>query len=190
MSNIEIPIEISARHVHLSPEAWTTLFGNQVITIGSEISQPPQFLAAQRVTLRGPKGELERVGIVGPARPYTQVELAMTDARKLGVVAPLAESGHLERAAGITIIGPNGEHTAPVAIVQRRHIHAHPQEAEKHGLRHGQEVSVRISSERGGVLDHVRIRIHEDFSWRLHLDTDEANALGVTNTTIGHVLLP
>lgn len=185
----KIPVEISARHVHLSADAWSTLFGPAPMTVGTEISQPPQFLAAERVTLRGPKGELTRVGIVGPTRSYTQVELAMTDARKLGVTPPLSESGNLRGAVPVTIVGPKGEVHLPVAIIQRRHIHAHPDEAERYGVHHGQEVSVRIDGPRGGVFDHVLVRVHEDFSWRLHLDTDEANALGVTPQTIGEVVL-
>lgn len=186
MSNI--PIEISARHVHLSADAWKKIFGDQPMTVGATISQPPQFLAAERVTLRGPKGEIDRVGIVGPVRAYTQVELAATDARKLGLTPPLSESGQLEGAALVTITGPNGSIDAQAAILQRRHIHAHPKDCETFGLHEGQEVSVQIGGPRGGVLEHVLVRVHPDFSWRLHLDTDEANALGVTPTTTGEVL--
>lgn len=190
MSNLPLPIEISARHVHLSAEAWTRIFGDQPMSVGQNISQPPQFLAAERVTLRGPKGTIERVGIVGPVRPYTQAEIAITDARKLGLTPPLAESGNLAGAAAVTIVGPRGEITVPAAIIQQRHVHASPTEAATNGLTHGQEISVRVSGPRGGVLEHVLVRVHPDFSWRLHLDTDEANALGVTSATIGEVLRP
>ncbi len=189
MNNPPIPIEVSARHVHLSAAAWAKIFGTKPMTVGSMISQPPQFLAAARVTLRGPKGIIEQVGIVGPARPYTQVELAVTDARRLGISPPVADSGDLAEAAAITIVGSDGEVTLPVAIIPRRHIHAHPSDGQKFGLTHGQEVSVRIDGSRGGVLEHVLVRLHRDFSWRLHLDTDEANACGVVGQTTGHVLI-
>lgn len=186
---LNIPIEISARHVHLSAEAWPQLFGAEAISVKTLISQPPQFLATQRVTLEGPKGSLERVAIVGPVRSYSQVELAVTDAKKLGIKPPLSESGSLQGAANITIIGPHGRLTLPVAITQRRHIHASPADLTTYGVSAGQEVIVRILGPRGGLFEHILVRVHPDFSWQLHLDTDEANALGVTPKTEGEVLL-
>lgn len=183
----KIPIDISARHVHLSATDWPRIFGDQPMTVAAQISQPPQFLASQRVTLRGPEGTIESVGVVGPLRPYTQVEVAMTDARRLGLKPPLSESGQLQGAAEVTIIGLAGEITSPVAIIQRRHIHASPADAQAHGLQAGQEVTVRLAGLRGGTLDHVLVRVHPDFSWRLHLDTDEANALGLTTSMVGEI---
>lgn len=187
---INITAEISARHVHLTAADWQRLFGDQPITPGPGISQPPQFVAMQRVTLRGPKGTIERVGIVGPARPYTQAELAVSDARVLGSDAPLSESGKLDRAAEVTIIGAVGQITVPAAIIQRRHIHAHPNDIQKYVLQGVEEVSVRFPGPRGGVLDHVLIRVHPSFNWHLHLDTDEANACGVTKQTQAEVIVP
>lgn len=184
----KITAEISARHVHVSSEDWQQLFGDQPMTSAAAISQPPQFLAAQRVHLRGPKGMIERVGIVGPVRSYTQVELAASDARTLGIKVPLAESGKLDEAGEITIVGSVGEITRPAAIMQRRHIHAHPQDLEKYGLQKGDEVAVTFPGPRGGRLDHVIVRAHKSFVWRLHLDTDEANALGIVGGTEGEVI--
>lgn len=174
-----IPVEISVRHAHLSSTDWQTLFGPSTIENERSISQRPQFVAKQRVTLIGPKGSMENVAIVGPLRNYSQVELAVTDAFQLGISPPLSESGQLEDAVAVTLVGAAGRVIVPVAIVQRRHIHASPDEAAKFSLVHGQSVSVRISGPRGGVLDNVVIRVDPTFTWRLHLDTDEANALGI-----------
>lgn len=175
-----VPIEISARHVHLTEADWTALFGSAAMMVDHPLSQHLQFVATQRVTIRGPQGEFKNVAVVGPFRPYTQVELAMTDARALGVAAPLCDSGSLERAAEITIVGPPGEITRAAAIVSRRHVHLGPDEAAAAGLQDRQSVSVRITGPRGAQLDNVLVRVHPDFTGRLHLDTDEGNACGVT----------
>lgn len=174
-----IPIEVSARHVHLTMADWALLFGGATMTIGKPISQHPQFSAVQRVSLRGPKGELNDVAIVGPFREYTQVELAMTDARKLGVTAPMSDSGHLEHAATVTIIGPVGEIKRPAAIIQQRHLHLSPREAEAFGFQDRQSIALLIPGSRGLRFDNVLVRVHADYSCRLHLDTDEANAAGI-----------
>lgn len=179
-NTLQIPIEVSARHVHLTTEDWFALFGQEEIQIDREISQHPQFSAKQRVTLRGSKGELPEVAIVGPFRSYTQAEVAMTDARRLGITPPLSDSGHLEAAASVTIIGTAGEITRPAAILQQRHLHMSPTEAAAANFVDRQTVSVVISGPRGARLDNVLVRIHESYSLRLHLDTDEANACGIT----------
>ncbi len=180
---ITIPIEISARHVHLTTADWQRLFGVAAITPDRPISQAPQFLARERVTIQGPKGELPEIGIVGPFRSYTQVELAASDARRLGLTPPLTDSGSLERAVPITLIGPTGSVTLPVAIIQQRHLHAAPAEAAQLGLHDRQEVAVHVDSNRGGVLEHVLVRVDPSFSLRLHLDMDEGNALDITADT-------
>lgn len=183
-----LPIELSARHVHLNEADWTALFGNTKITSARAISQPGQFVAVQRVMLRGPKGELTGVAVVGPLRPYTQVELAMTDARALGVATPTSNSGSIEQAAMITIIGPEAQIERAAAIVPLRHIHIGPAEATAANLHDKQTVSVRINGDRGAQLDHVLVRIHPDFVGRLHLDTDEGNACGVTTGMTAEVI--
>lgn len=175
-----IPTEISARHVHLTQADWAALFGYEPITAARSISQPPQFLAEQRVQLTGPKGRLDRVAIVGPLRPYTQVELAATEARALGLEPPLRVSGHLDGAATITMTGPHGSITVAAAILQQRHIHANPDAAATAGIIDGQEVRIQVNGPRGGILDHVQVRIDPSSTWRLHLDTDEANAFGLS----------
>lgn len=175
-----IQIEISARHVHLTQEDWTTLFGPSEMTVDHPISQHPQFSAKERVTLRGPKNTLPNVGIVGPVRTYSQAELSQTDAIHLGISPPLTDSGSLAQAATIAIIGPAGEIERPAAIIQQRHIHMNPAEAEKAGVKNNQIVSVEIPGPRGGRLENVIVRVQPDYTARLHLDTDEGNALGVT----------
>lgn len=175
-----IPIEVSARHVHLTADDWRALFGAADMVPAHQLSQHPQFVAQQRVRLRGPKGEIPEVAIVGPARPYTQVELAMTDARRLGLRPPLSDSGALSQAATLTIVGDQGEVERPAAIVQQRHLHINPAEAAQSGLNDRQFITVRIGGPRGARLDQVLVRIHPSFSRQLHLDTDEGNACGVT----------
>ncbi|MBI5467003.1 MAG: hypothetical protein HY975_02195 [Candidatus Kerfeldbacteria bacterium] len=182
-----IPIEVSARHIHLTAADWRTLFGGGGPTVARPISQVPQFVASERVTLQGPKGVIERVAIVGPFRDYTQVELAQTDALRLGVAAPLAESGHLEQAAPIDIIGPRGRMTRSAAILQQRHIHAGPAEAAAHGLHPDDLVTVTVSGPRGGQMHQVLVRVDPSFQWQLHVDTDEANAFGIGPNTLGQI---
>ncbi len=184
---IQIPIEFSARHAHLNQADWQALFGAAPMTKGREISQPPQFVAAERIDLAGPKGQLQRVGIVGPVRPYTQVELSTTDARQLGLQPPIAPSGHLDQAATVTMIGPAGKIERAAAILQQRHIHASPEAAARAGLTDGQEVSVEVAGLRGGVFDHVLVRVDPSFTWTMHIDTDEANAFGLTTNAHGTI---
>lgn len=182
-----IPIEISARHVHLTSDDWQQLFGRIELTPAHPISQPEQFVASQRVTLSGPKGQLENVAVVGPLRPYTQVELSLTDARRLGLKPPLSDSGRLEQAAEITCIGPVGTVTRAAAIIQQRHIHSAPADAIQHGLTDRQIVSVTVRGKRGGRFDQVLVRVHPSYSWSLHIDTDEANAFGLEPGTEGEI---
>lgn len=181
MKPLLIPIEISARHVHLNAEDWNTLFATPHPTVSKLISQRPQFLAIERVDLIGPKKTMVGVGVVGPLRDKTQVELSASDARMLGLSTPVVISGQIQNAAQITIRGPKGQITVPAAITPKRHIHASLDEADQAGLRDGDEVSIEIAGERGGRLDHVAVRTHPTFTWRVHLDTDEANALGIVS---------
>lgn len=174
-----IPIEVSARHIHITESDWTALFGDHPMEQARPLSQTGQFAATQRVTLRGPKGEMENVGIVGPARTATQVELSATDARHLGITPPVAESGSTENAASITVIGPQGEIKRNAAIIAQRHIHCTDLDATALGLRSGQIVSVTIPGKRGAVLQNVVVRTDPSYQLQLHLDTDEANACGV-----------
>lgn len=176
---IHIPIEISARHIHITKEDWATLFGMVAMTVDHPITLPKQFVAKERVVLRGPKGEYANVGVVGPFRQYTQAELSITEARHLGITPPLSDSGMLENAAIVTIEGPVGSIEKPTAIIQQRHLHLSPEDAKTLGLSDRQLISMRIGGPRGALLNNVYARVDRDFTTRLHLDTDEGNACGV-----------
>lgn len=174
----KILVETSARHVHLSKEDLAKLFGEgSELTFKKALSQPGQFASEERVKLVGPKKEIANVIILGPVRPATQIELSYTDARTLGIDAPLRESGNVAGTPGLKLVGPAGEvDVAEGAIIAKRHIHMTPEDAENYGVENGQIVSVRIDSERSAVLGDVVVRVSPKFSLAMHIDTDEANA--------------
>ena len=174
----KILVETSARHVHLSKEDLAKLFGEGAeLTFKKALSQPGQFACEERVKLVGPKKEIANVIILGPVRPATQIELSYTDARTLGIDAPLRESGNVAGTPGLKLVGPAGEvDVAEGAIVAKRHIHMTPADAENYGVENGQIVSVKIESERSAVLGDVVVRVNPNFSLAMHIDTDEANA--------------
>ncbi len=191
LPRMQIPIEISARHVHLSPTDLESLFGaGYVLRVKSELSQTGEFAAEESIRLIGPRGEL-KARIVGPLRSRSQVELSQSDARALGVDVPLRLSGDLDRSADLYVVGPNGEAILREAvIVPRRHIHMALTTATEMGIHDGQSVAVKITGERGGILENVIVRTGENFRTSLHLDTDEGNALGIdTGNTSGELVI-
>lgn len=172
-------VETSARHVHVTKEDLETLFGaGYELTRKKDLSQPGQFACEERVTVVGPKKELKNVSILGPCRKATQVELSMTDARSIGVAAPLRESGDLAGSAPCKLIGPKGEvEISEGVIVAKRHVHASAAEAEALGVTNGQIVSVRIESDgRSLIFDDVVVRAGDGHALAMHIDTDESNA--------------
>ena len=175
----KILVETSARHVHLSAEDLETLFGKgAALTFKKDLSQPGQFACEERVKLVGPKKEIANVIILGPVRPATQVELSYTDARTLGVDAPLRESGDLAGTPGIKIVGPCGEvDTKDGVIIAKRHIHMTPDDAAAFGVENGQIVSVKVESGRSALLGDVVVRVSPKFALAMHIDTDESNAV-------------
>ncbi len=175
----KILVETSARHVHLSQADLETLFGaGAALTFKKDLSQPGQFACEERVKLVGPKKEIANVIILGPVRPATQVELSYTDARTLGVDAPLRESGDLSGTPGIKIVGPCGEVNAENGvIIAKRHIHMTPEDAEMFGVENGQIVSVKVESGRTALLGDVVVRVSPKFALAMHIDTDESNAV-------------
>ncbi len=184
-------VEVSARHVHVSKEHLEILFGKGYeLKIKKYLSQPGQYAAEERVTVVGPKKELKNVTILGPTRASTQVELSLTDARSIGVVAPIRESGDTLQSAACTLIGPKGSvELNEGVIIAKRHIHLTPKDAEKYNLVDKQIVSVKIETEnRSSILGDVVIRIREDFASAMHIDTDEGNAVGITGETYGIIL--
>lgn len=177
---MNILIETSARHVHLTQQSIETLFGaGYQLTKVKDLSQPGQFACKERVTIVGGKKSLEGVSILGPARPADQVEISATDARSIGVAAPVRESADLAGSPGCKLIGPKGEVTiSEGVIVAKRHAHLIPETAEKWGITNGQVVSLKIKSDgRNAVLGDVVARVRADFADAVHIDTDESNAV-------------
>ena len=172
------PAEMSARHVHLSKEDLKTLFGLDQLECVREISQPGQFLSGCRVRLIGPKGILDNVAVLGPTRGATQVEISATDARTLGISAPVRLSGDLQDAAEIILQAGGAVITRKAAIIARRHVHMTPADAAEFGVANGDCVSVRVLGSRPLILEQVPVRVTGQSALALHIDTDEANAAG------------
>lgn len=182
----EVPVGVSNRHVHLSKEDIGRLYGpDYQLTKAKELSQPSQYACEETVMLVGPKGVIEKVRVLGPSRPQTQVEITVTDSFKLGIKAPLKDSGDLEGSAPITLVGPKGTITLKEgAIVAARHIHMHTSDAERLGLKDKDKVSVRAKGPRGIIFGDVLVRVSDQYSLEMHVDTDEANAVGLKNGDI------
>lgn len=178
-----VPVGVSNRHVHVTQEALETLFGpGAELTKKSDVKQPGQFAANECVTVAGPKGEFRKVRILGPVRTYNQVEISKTDCFKLGVRPEIKMSGNLSGTPGITLIGPAGQvELDEGCIVALRHIHMLPEQAKELGLKDGEIVDVETFGERSGLFGNVVMRITEASALEMHIDTDEANALGIKN---------
>lgn len=173
-----VPIAISARHCHLSKEDVETLFGHGYeLTVRSELSQPGQFAANETVVIAGPRGSIEKVRILGPARSMTQVEVSQTDSIKLGLKVPLRISGDIADSAPITIIGPKGSiFKKEGCIVARAHIHMTPEDAKAFNVKDGECVRVTAQGERPVAFEKIMIRVSGRYKLEMHIDTDEANA--------------
>lgn len=178
---LKVPVGISARHVHLTREHMDILFGHGYELKKKKDLMGGQFAAEEVVTLVGSKlSTIEKVRILGPLRSKTQVEVSKTDSIKLGIKVPVRESGKIENSEPITIVGPKGSITLKEGcIAAKRHIHMNLQDAECFKVHDGAVVSVKVPGERGGILDNVQIRVDKTFSLEMHIDTDEANALGI-----------
>ncbi|AQS59479.1 phosphate propanoyltransferase [Desulforamulus ferrireducens] len=180
---IAVPVGISARHVHLSREHVETLFGpGYELKPFKELSQPGQYAAEETVTVVGPKGVIEKVRVLGPERKQSQVELSISDCFKLGIKAPLRDSGDLSGSASVTLVGPAGSVTLKEgAIIAARHIHMHTSDAEKYGLEDGDRIYVRAKGPRGIIFGDVLVRVGDKHKLEMHVDTDEGNAVGLRN---------
>ena len=175
----KVIVETSARHVHLTEEHIKILFGEgATLTKKKDLSQPGQFACEERVTVVGPKKSIPGVSILGPARSATQVEVSLTDARTLGVTAPVRESGDIAGSAPCKLVGPCGEvEISEGVIAAKRHIHFTPEEAAAAGVEDKQIVSVKVTSaDRSLIFGDVVVRVSPKFSAAMHIDTDEANA--------------
>lgn len=188
---MKIMVETSARHIHVTKEVFETLFGKDAtLTKKKDLSQPGQYACVEKVTVVGPKGEMA-MSILGPERSATQVEVALTDARKLGIAAPVRESGDIAGTPGCKLIGPKGECEIECGVIAaKRHIHLTPEAAEQAGLKDKQIVSVKVGTQgqRALTFDDVVVRVSEKFAPAMHIDTDESNAAGLGGTVEGEVI--
>ena len=186
---MKILVETSARHVHLTQEAVETLFGaGHELTKKKDLSQPGQFACAEKVTIIGEKGQIT-ASVLGPVRTANQVELALTDARTVGVRALVRESGDIAGTAGIRLVGPAGEIELKEGVIAaQRHIHLTPADAAAAGLADKQIVSVKLDTPRPLTFGGVVVRVSEKFSAAMHIDTDESNAACASGEVYGEIL--
>ncbi len=187
---MKVPIEVSARHIHLSEKDMFSLFGsNYKLNIKKYLSQPGQFACEERVTIKGTKGEINGVIVLGPCRKKTQVEVSLTDCIKLGISGEIRESGNLKGTPGCVIKGPNEEILLESGvIVSKRHVHMNSNDAKLLGIKDGQIGKVKIKNKfRSLTFEDVVLRVDDNFSLSMHIDTDEANAVGYTKDLVGYL---
>ena len=189
---MKIMVETSARHIHVSKEVFEALFGaDATLTKKKDLSQPGQYACAEKVTVVGPKGEMTMT-ILGPERNATQVEVSLTDARKLGFTTPVRESGDIKDTPGCKLIGPKGECEIDCGVIAaKRHIHLTPEAAAEFGVEDKQIVSVKVGADSGRatIFGDVVVRVHPNFAPAMHIDTDESNAAGLAGTVDGEIIL-
>ena len=189
--SMEILVETSARHLHVTQADLETLFGKGYeLTKKKDLSQPGQFACAERVDVVGPKKTLAGVSILGPVRPETQVELSLTDARSIGVAAPIRESGDIAGSGACKLVGPCGEVDLTEGVIAaKRHIHMTTADAAAMGLEDKQIVSVKVPSDgRAIVFGDVVVRVSDKYALAMHIDTDESNAGCVAPGTMGEII--
>jgi acetate kinase len=174
-------VEVSAHHIHLTQEHVEALFGKgHQLTKHAELSQPGQYACKEQLTIAGPKGKIERVRILGPARKYTQVEIAMTEQFKLGIHPPIRESGDIAATPGCTLESPTGSIQIDKGVIcALRHVHMSPEDALRYGVRDKSFVRVRVTGDRELVFGDVLVRVDSSFKLAMHIDTDEANAANI-----------
>ena len=173
---MKINVGVSNRHVHLTNEDYRLLFGDIPLTKRNDLTQPNTFASDLTVTIRGSKKSIPNVRVLGPNRSYTQVEVSKTDSYTLGIDPPVRNSGDLDGASEVTIIGPNGDITRKAAIIATRHIHVDRRIREEKGLVGVEKVSIKIPGEKSGIIDNVYLKDSDIAYFELHLDTDDANA--------------
>lgn len=186
----QIPIGVSARHVHLTDTHIKLLFGaDGALTHDFDLSQPGQFAAKERVTLETKKGMIEGVRVLGPARPESQVEISKTDSFLLGLKPPIRLSGQVAGSEGVTLVGPAGKvELIEGVIIAKSHIHMHPDDAVQFEVTDGEEVNVVVDSERPVIFRDVVVRVHSQFQLDMHIDTDEGNAADISQGVFGTVV--
>ena len=188
-SRLFVELEASGRHVHVTKEQALALFGHP-LTPKRPLSQPGQYLAKERVTVVGPKGEFRNVAVLGPARKAAQVEISLTDGRNLGIQPPVRLSGDVKNSPGCALIGPNGRvELSEGVICAQRHIHLTPEEGRRFGVTDKQVVKFQTYTLRPVVFEDVVVRINPEFAGAAHLDYDEANACGFQKGGWGRIIL-
>ena len=188
VQNIFIEMEASGRHVHVTQEQAQLLFGHG-LTPERPLSQPGQWVAKERVTVIGPKGEFRNVAVLGPERKAAQVEISLTDGRILGIAPPVRPSGDVKDSPGVLLKGSAGEVRLSEGVVAAlRHIHITPADADRFGVKDKQIVRLQTYTERPLVFEDVLVRVSKDFATRVHLDFDEANACGYKTGDLGRIL--
>lgn len=188
LKNIFIEMEASGRHVHVTKEQAVQLFGHG-LTPDRPLSQPGQWVAKERVTVIGPKGQFYNVAVLGPERGDAQVEISLTDGRILGIHPPIRPSGSVKDTPGALLKGPCGEVQLKQGVLAaQRHIHITPEDAARFGVQDKQMVKLQTYTARPLVFDDVLVRVSKDFATRVHLDYDEANACGYRNGDLGRIL--
>lgn len=188
LGNIFVELEASGRHAHVTKAQAQVLFGHP-LTPKRPLSQPGQYLANERVTVIGPKGQFENVAVLGPERSAGQVEISLTDARVLGVTPPVRLSGKVEDSPGAVLVGSMGKVTLPQGVIcAQRHIHMTPADAMRFGVKDKQVVRLQTYTKRPLVFDDVVVRVSDDFATFVHLDYDEANACGFETGDLGRIL--
>jgi putative phosphotransacetylase len=191
MKQLQVMIEGSGRHIHITKECLEALFGaGYELEVKKHLSQPGEFASTAKVDVVGPKGTLKGVSILGPCRKFTQVELSFTDARILGINPPIRESGNIASSAPVTLVGPEGTvELKEGAIVAKRHLHITPKDAEEFGIQDREIVQIKVGGERALIFDEVVARVSENYATAVHLDYDEVNAAALFgDNAVGTVL--
>lgn len=183
-----VELEASGRHVHVTTEQAKTLFGHG-LTPKRPLSQPGQYLANERLTVVGPKGEFQNVAVLGPERKEAQVEISLTDGRTLGIMPPVRLSGDVKNSPGAVLIGPKGRVSLQQGVIcAKRHIHMTPEDAAKMGVKDKQDVRLQVFTDRPLIFEDATVRVSKDFATFVHLDYDEANACAFQNGDLGRIL--
>lgn len=189
MSRIFVELEASGRHVHVTKEQAMELFGH-LLTPKRPLSQPGQYLANERLTVVGPKGQFQNVAVLGPERREAQVEISMTDGKTLGITPPIRPSGAVDGTPGCTLLGTEGQVVLQKGVIAaKRHIHMTPEAAKNFGVTDKQNVSLQVYTARPLIFSDVQVRVSPDFETFVHLDYDEANACGWKPGDLGRIRL-
>jgi len=188
LKRLFVPVEASGRHVHVTKEQAAALFGHG-LTPERSLSQPGQFLARERVTVVGPRGEFRNVAVLGPERKNAQVEISLTDGKNLGIQPPVRLSGAVKDSPGCILTGPAGQVKVEEGVIAaRRHIHLTPEDGKRFGVSDKQVVKLQVFTDRPLIFEDVVVRLHPDFAAAAHLDYDEANACGFQKGDLGRIL--